>query len=97
MYVFYFEISQNGELTKLVPVCAVSYKRMPAYSIVSLWLHPPKQKECDDEIFPPDSLLRLTESIREIISGFLQDIVDSAVFIENKTLSTRNIYDKKLQ
>lgn len=70
---------------------------MPAYSIISLWLYPPKLKEGEEEIFPPDSLLRLTERIREILSGFLQDIVDSAVFIENKTLSTRNIYEKKLQ
>lgn len=68
---------------------------MLAYSIISLWLYPPKQRECDEYIFPSDSILRLTESIRENLSGFLQDIIDSAVFIENKTLSTRNIYEKK--
>ena len=70
---------------------------MSSYSIVSLWLYPPKSKEREEEIFPPDSILRLTESIREMISEFLQDIVDSAVFIENRFLSTRNIYETKLQ
>lgn len=70
---------------------------MTSYSIISLWLYPLKQKEGGEEIFTPDSLLRLTESIREMLSEFLQDIVDSAVFIENKTLSTRNIYENKPQ
>lgn len=80
-------------LTLLVPICAVSLKHSGgSYSILSLWLYPPTKRFSETHVFNPDSLLRLTETISESLSEHLKDFLESAVFIDNQTLTPRSLY-----
>lgn len=80
-----------GPEVQIAPVGLI-FKKKYLYSVISIWLHPPRDRFDDDNIFNPNLLMNFMLCIRNSLPHHLHSVLDTSVVIENETLAMTSLY-----